>query len=54
MTLDELRELYPDALVFFSFVNEDGEKYGGTTELDIALRMLSQFPNDSIVISLEG
>lgn len=43
-----------DQRVVFTNTNEDGEPYAVHYHLEDALDLLGQYPNDSVVITLEG
>lgn len=38
----------------YACVNEDGEEYENFDELQPALEMLEEFPNDMVVITIAG
>lgn len=59
-TPEEVRDLLSTALVAllpalrFRNVNEDGEEYGEHRTMGAALAWLLEFPNDTIVITMEA
>jgi hypothetical protein len=42
------------AQYLYTHINEDGEEYDASDNLDDALFVLNEFPNDSVVITIQG
>lgn len=46
------REPYQHDAVIFTHVNEEGMKYDESTNADAALKVLEEFPNDFVIVTV--